>query len=110
MNFSITPLEAAELLPQSAFTGTSELMNIDLMRDSCKDGWLHIRLSSGKSDWIPIARIDGLTLFAAKDKLSVLKRLRLNYFVDLICGDFLISAPHGSESCACGSCFRFLIN
>ncbi len=108
VNLSITPEAAAELVRQSAFAGTPGAMRIDLMEDNCKEGWLHIRLLPGANEGVPIARTEGVTLFADENQLSLLHGLRLNYFGDLSGGGFLISTPDGAESCACGSGFRFL--
>ena len=106
-SFSITPSAAAELVRQATFSGNPGVMLIELLEDSCGDGWLHIKLSPGTNQGIPIARADGVTLFAHAEQLPLLQGLRLNYFGDLSGGGFLISTPKGAESCSCGSGFRF---
>ncbi len=83
INFSITSLSSAELMRQSAFAGSPGLMRIDLLEDSCGEGWLHIRLIPGANSGVPIARIEGVTLFASEDQLPLLQGLRLNYFGDV---------------------------
>ena len=108
LSFSVTQAAAAELVRQAAFGGTPGLMQIDLLEDSCQEGWLHIRLRPGSNDGVPLSRTDGVTLFAKRDQMPLFAGLRLNYFGDLSGGGFLISTPEGAESCACGSGFRFL--
>ncbi len=105
---TITSTAAAELGRQASFAGTPGVMHLDLLRDTCKEGWLHIRLSPGKSEGVPIARTDGITLYAPIEQLESLKGLRLHYYGDLSGGSFLISVPEGAEGCSCGSGFRFL--
>tara|TARA_B100000700_G_C14377542_1_gene548887 strand:- start:228 stop:407 length:180 start_codon:yes stop_codon:yes gene_type:complete len=58
-------------------------MHIDLLDDGCGEGWLHIRLQPGSLNGVPIARTDGVTLFALLHQFDVLKGLKLNYFGDL---------------------------
>ena len=82
-------------------------MHIDLLPDPCGQGWLHVRLQPGSSNGFPIARTDGITLYASKSQMNILKGLILNYFGDLSGGGFLISSPEGTESCSCGSGFRY---
>ena len=106
-SFSVTSAAAAELVRQAAFAGTPGAMRIDLLADSCGEGWLHVNLRPGGIDGVPVARTDGVTLYAAEEQLSLLQGLRLNYYGDLSGGGFLISTPEGAESCACGSGFRF---
>ena len=106
---SITPAAAAELGRQAAFAGTPGAMYLDLLEDTCNEGWLHIRLQPGHNNGVPVARTDGVTLYVCVDQLDLLKGLRLNYYGDLSGGGFLISAPEGSECCACGSGFRPLV-
>ena len=83
-------------------------MHLDLVKDPSDEGWLHIRLRPGTFVGIPIARTDGVTLYAPQDQLNLLKGLSLNYYADLSGGGFLISSPDGFEGCACGAGFRIL--
>jgi len=108
MSLSITSTAAAELGRQAAFAGSPGEMHLDLLEDTCEEGWFHIRLQSGQNNGIPIARADGVTLYAPEKQLSLLNGARLNYYGDLSGGGFLISAPEGAECCACGSGFRLL--
>lgn len=102
----ITQTAAAELARQSAFSATPGVMHLDLLEDTCGEGWLYIRIRPGDHNGVPIARADGVTLYAPTNQLSILQGLRLNYFGDLTGGGFLISAPQGSEGSACGSGFK----
>ena len=106
---SITPIAAAELGRQASFAGTPGMMHLDLVEDPCGEGWLHIRLRPGNLLGVPIARTDGVTLYAPQEQLSLLQGLSLNYFGDLSGGGFLISSPEGMEICACGAGFRELV-
>ena len=109
--FRITSLAAAELGRQAAFAGTPGVMHIDLLEDTCGEGWLHIRLRPGDCLGVPIARKEGMTLYAPLDQLSLLSGLCLTYYGDLRGGGFLITVPEGSEGCACcGSGFRVTKN
>ena len=108
LSLSISPSAAAELGRQASFAGSPGVMYLDLLKDTCLEGWLHIRLQPGQNNGVPVARADGITLYAPVEQLTLLKGLKLNYYGDLSGGGFLISSPHGSECCACGAGFRFL--
>ncbi len=105
---SITPIAGAELCRQAAFAGTPGSMHLDLVTDTCDEGWLHIRLRPGKYSGVPIARTDGVTVYVPQEQLEIFKGLHLSYFGDLSGGGFLITVPVGSEGCACGAGFRSL--
>ncbi len=107
-SLQITPTAAAELGRQAAFAGTSGAMHLDLVDDTCGEGWLHIRLRPGELNGVPLARTDGITLYAPQNQLSLLIGLRLSYYGNLSGGGFLISSPENAESCACGAGFRTL--
>ncbi len=107
-SLKITSAAAAELGRQASFAGTAGMMHIDLLEDSCGDGWLHIRLIPGSNNGVPLARTDGVTLYAPAEQLTLLQGLRLNYYGDISGGGFLISPPEGAEICACGAGFRSL--
>ena len=106
LSLSITPLASAELVRQSLFAGTPGIMHLDLLEDRCKEGWLHLRVQSGRNNGEPIARTDGVTLFAPSEQFHLLSGLKLNYYGDLSGGGFLISVPDGAEGCACGAGFK----
>ena len=108
LSMSITPTAAAELGRQAAFAGTPGAMYLDLLEDTCREGWFHIRLQPGELNGVPVARADGVTLYAPAEQLDLLKGLKLNYYGDLSGGGFLISTPEGAEGCGCGAGFKFI--
>ena len=105
--FISTPA-AAELSRQASFAGTPGIMYLDLLADSYGEGWFHIRIRPGQNDGIPVARTDGITLYAPSEQIHLLHGLRLNYFGDLSGGGFVITTPSDTESCSCGSGFRMV--
>ena len=105
---TISSTAVAELTRQAAFTGTPGVMHIDLLDDNCGEGWKFIRVRSGQNNGVPIARADGITLYARRDQIPLFQGLKLNYFGDLSGGGFLISTPKGAEASPCGSGFRKL--
>ena len=105
---TISASAVAELNRQAAFTGTPGVMHIDLVDDKCGEGWKYIRIRPGENNGIPIARADGITLYARRDQILLFQGLNLNYFGDLSGGGFLISTPKGAEASPCGSGFREL--
>ena len=104
----ITPTAAAELVRQAALAGKPGLMHLDLIKATCDEGWLYIRLQPGECGGVPLARADGITLFAPAGQFHLLSGLILNYYGDLSGGGFLISVPEGAEATACGGGFRFI--
>ena len=109
-NLTVSKSAAAELIRQSAFGSTPGEMHIDLLPDGFSEGWLYIRLRCGNQSGIPIARTDGVTLFAPEDQVSLLKDLILDYYSDLSGGGFLISTPKGAQPSTCGSGFKLIGN
>lgn len=81
-------------------------MHIDFLEDSSIKGWFHIRVQPGKNNGVPVARADGVTLYAPSDQLDLLQGLNLNYYADLSGGGFLISTSMGYETCSCGAGFK----
>ncbi len=106
LNFTITKSANAELIRQSSSGSTPGEMHIDLLADSFDEGWLYIRLRPGNHSGVPIARTDGMTLFAPSAQLTMFKDLKLDYYGDLSGGGFLISNPKGSEASVCGTGFK----
>ncbi len=102
----VSSAASAELGRLSSFSGRPGHMYLDLVEDTSGEGWLHIRLQSGNLDGVPIARIDGITVYAPSHQLQMLRGLSLNYYSDLSGGGFLISSPNGYEGCSCGAGFR----
>ena len=109
-NLNISKSATAELIRQSAFGGAPGKMHIDLLPDNFDEGWLYIRLRAGQHNGVPIARTDGITLFAPLDQFEVLKGLKLDYFGDMSGGGFLISTPEGAQPSVCGSGFKISKN
>ena len=105
-SLSITAVATAELIRQASFGGSPGIMHIDFMTDPCGEGWRHIRLRPGNFDGVPIARSDGITLFAPMQQKHLFNGLCLNYYADLSGGGFLITTPVNHEGCPCGSGFR----
>jgi len=99
----ITASAAAELCRQAAVAGTPGLMHLDLLEGSCEQ-WA-IRLRPGHLAGTPVARADGVTLYAPANQLSLLTGLQLDYKGDLSGGGFLVRSGEGVRSCACGAAF-----
>ncbi len=102
----ITTAAAAELCRQAAVAGTPGSMHIDLLEGSC-ERW-SIRLRPGHLAGVPLARADGITLYAPSAQVSLLTGLALDYRGDLSGGGFLVRAGDGVRSCACGAAFSLL--
>ena len=105
-NLTVSKSAAAELIRQSAFGGTPGEMHIDLSPDGFDEGWLYVHLRCGNQNGIPIARTDGVTLFAPEEQIRLFKGLNLDYYSDLSGGGFLISHPQGAQPSTCGSGFK----
>ena len=105
---TITSAAAAELTRQAAFAGEPGLMYLDFLEDSSGEGWFYLRLQPGRNQGVPVARIDGVTLYAHSEQLDLLSGLTLNYYGDLSGGGFVITPPEQAESSSCGSGFRYL--
>ena len=99
----VTAAAAAELGRQAAVAGTPGMMHLDLVDGSC-ERWA-IRLRSGHLAGTPIARADGITLYAPQEQLPLLTGLSLDYRGDISGGGFLVRPGEGVVSCACGSAF-----
>jgi len=99
----LTAAAAAELGRQAAVAGTPGLMHLDLVEGSC-ERWA-IRLRPGHLAGTPVARADGITLYAPADQLALLAGLSLDYRGDLSGGGFLVRTAEGLHSCACGASF-----
>ena len=109
-NLTITKSASAELLRQSAFGGTPGEMHIDLLPDGFDEGWLYLRIRCGNQNGVPIARTDGITLFAPEEQIRLLIGLKLDHYGDLSGGGFLISPPKGAKGSPCGSGFKITRN
>ena len=109
-NLSISQSAASELSRQASFAGTPGSMFIDLLADDNNEGWFHIKLRPGVCKGDPIARKEGITLFADSKRFELFKNLKLDYYGDLSGGSFLISTPKNVLRCSCGSGFKLLKN
>jgi len=94
---------AAELGRQAAVAGTPGMMHIDLIDGGC-ERWT-IRLRPGHLAGIPVARADGITVYAPEDQRGQLHGLKLDYRSDLGGGGFVVQVPEGQQCCACGAAF-----
>ena len=109
VNLSISQSAASELSRQASFAGTPGEMSICLLTDNiASDGWIHIKLKPGQGDGFPIARTEGITLYADMKEFNLLKDLKLDYYGDLSGGGFLISTPNNAKRCSCGAGFKLL--
>jgi Fe-S cluster assembly iron-binding protein IscA len=99
----LTASAAAELGRQAAVAGTPGIMHLDLVDGSC-ERWV-IRIRPGHLAGVPIARADGITLFAPSEQTALLGALELDYRGDLSGGGFLVRASQDLQICACGASF-----
>mgnify|MGYP002655026154 FL=1 len=99
----VTAAAAAELGRQAAVAGTPGMMHLDLVDGSC-ERWA-IRLRPGHLAGTPIARADGITLYAPSEQLALLTGLSLDYRGDISGGGFLVRPSESVVSCACGTAF-----
>ena len=99
----ITAAAAAELGRQAAVAGTPGMMHLDLIEGGC-ERWT-IRLRPGHLAGVPIARADGVTVYAPEQQWPHLCGVCLDYRGDLSGGGFLVHPPEGQSSCACGAAF-----
>jgi Fe-S cluster assembly iron-binding protein IscA len=99
----LTAAAAAELGRQAAVAGTPGMMHLDLIDGGC-ERWT-IRLRPGQLAGVPIARADGVTVYAPEQQQARLCGVRLDYRSDLGGGGFLVEPPEGLVTCACGAAF-----
>lgn len=99
----LTAAAAAELGRQAAVAGTPGMMHLDLVDGSC-EAWA-IRIRPGHLAGVPVARADGITLFAPGDQSERLSGLELDYRGDLSGGGFLVRTGRELRVCACGASF-----
>ena len=99
----LTAAAAAELGRQAAVAGTPGMMHLVLVDGQC-ERWV-IRIRPGRLAGEPVARADGITLFAPADQSARLTALELDYRGDLSGGGFLIRSHQPLRICACGASF-----
>ena len=106
-SLTITKAASNELLRQSIYRGTPGEIFLYLQPDTLDDGWMFLRVNVREKLGIPIARTDGLTVYAPESQKSLLDELTLDHYQDLSGGGFLISTPKGATKSSCGSGFKF---
>ncbi|MEN9767927.1 MAG: hypothetical protein RLZZ32_1887 [Cyanobacteriota bacterium] len=99
----MTAAAAAELGRQAAVAGTPGMMHLDLVDGSC-ERWV-IRIRPGRLAGQPVARADGITVFAPAEQGERLSSLELDYRGDLSGGGFLVRTGRELRVCACGASF-----
>ncbi len=99
----LTAAAAAELCRQAAVAGTPGMMHIDLLPGTCEQ-WV-IRLRAGHLAGQPVARADGVTLYAPSHQQELLAGLQLDHRGDLSGAGFVMRAAEGMRACACGAAF-----
>ncbi len=104
----VTNSASSELLRQSISRGSPGKVYVNLQPDKFEEGWMFLRVSACKNSGIPIARTDGLTIYAPESQKSLLDGLTIDHYQDLTGGGFLISTPAGAEKSTCGSGFKFI--
>ena len=78
-SLTITKAASNELLRQSIYRGTPGEIFLYLQPDILDDGWMFLRVNIWEKSGIPIARTDGITLFAPSEQLNLLQGLQLDY-------------------------------
>ena len=106
-SLTITRAASNELLRQSIYRGTPGEIFLYLQPDNLDNGWMFLRVDVWEKSGIPIARTDGLTVYAPESQKTVLNELTLDHYQDLTGGGFLISTPKGAKKSSCGSGFKF---
>jgi len=104
----VTNSASSELLRQSISRGSPGEVFIYLQPDKFEEGWMFLRVSARDRTGIPIARTNGLTVYAPESQKSLLEGLTIDHYQDLTGGGFLISTPEGAVKSTCGSGFKFI--
>ena len=104
----ITNAASSELLRQSIYRGTPGKIFLYLQKDNLDVEWMFLKVNIWQESGIPIARTDGLTVYAPDYQKSLLDDLTLDHYQDLTGGGFLVSAPKGAIKSSCGSGFKFI--
>ena len=105
---NVTNSASSELLRQSISRGSPGEVFIHLQPDKCEEGWMFLRVCASNKSGIPIARTDGLTVYAPESQKNLLDGLTIDHYQDLTGGGFLISTPIGAEKSTCGSGFKYI--
>jgi len=99
----LTAAAAAELGRQAAVAGTPGLMHLDLIEGGC-ERWT-VRLRPGHLAGVPVARADGVTLYAPSQQHDLLAGLQLDHRGDLSGAGFVMRSAERIRPCACGAAF-----
>ena len=101
--FQITSQAAAELSRQAALTSRPGVASLDLQPGGCQSWVLVIR--AGVAVGEPMARADGMTLWAHRDATRQLESMQLDHHHDLRGGGFILRGPKDVQFCTCGIAF-----
>ena len=101
--FRITPGAAAELCRQAARTPRPGTATLKLRAGGCEA--LAIAIQAGKAEGEPIARADGITLFASRDAAGQLAGMSMDLRGDLRGAGFVLGGPPEVRICSCGTSF-----
>lgn len=101
--FRVTPAAAAELCRQAARTPRPGAATLELQAGGC-EAWA-VSIRAGTADGEPIARADGITLFATRDAAGQLAGMSLDHHCDLRGAGFVFSGPADMQMCSCGTSF-----
>ncbi|KKZ12095.1 MAG: hypothetical protein TE42_05815 [Candidatus Synechococcus spongiarum SP3] len=101
--FQITPQAAAELIRQAALTSRPGVASLELQPGGCQSWVLVIR--TGVVVGEPVARTDGMTLWAHQDTANHLESMHLDHRHDLRGGGFILRGPKDVQFCTCGVAF-----
>ncbi len=98
--FQITPQAAAELSRLAALTARPGVASLELQLGGCQTWVLVIR--AGVVVGEPMARTDGITLWASQHTASQLESMHLDHHHDLRGGGFILRGPKDVQFCTCG--------
>ncbi len=101
--FQITPQAAAELSRLAALTSRPGVASLELQPGGCQSWALIIRAGAVVGE--PMARTDGMTLWASRDTVNQLESMRLDHHHDLRGGGFILRGPKDVQFCTCGIAF-----
>ena len=68
----VTNSATSELLRQSISRGSPGEVYVHLQPDKFEEGWMFLRVSARNTNGIPIARTDGLTVYAPESQKNLL--------------------------------------
>ena len=101
--FHVTPQAAAELSRQAALTSRPGVASLELQPGGCQSRVLIVR--AGVVVGEPMARTDGITLWAHPETVNQLESMHLDHHQDLRGGGFVLRGPEDVQFCTCGVSF-----